>query len=136
MGRVEEENRQLNKVVSALSKEHVVLNDQINDLKNKIIAQRAESVNYYSEAGDVYMQYSLYDKAIEAYNKAAKIDPNDAKVQLRLGFLYKRVQDEPKEAVSHFKRYLLLMPHAKDRKEVQYMIEMLSNNSNSDWSNN
>jgi tetratricopeptide (TPR) repeat protein len=136
MGRLEEENRQLNKIVSALGKEHVALNDQIDDLKNKITAQRAEDVNYYTDAGNVYMQYSLYDKATEVYNKAAKLDPNNAEVQLRLGFLYKRVQDQPKEAVKHFKRYLLLMPHAKNRKEVQYIIEMLSANSNSDWSNN
>ena len=46
--------------------------------------------------------------------------------RLRLGFLYKRVQDEPKEAVYHFKQYLLLAPHAKNRKEVEYIIEMLS----------
>jgi tetratricopeptide (TPR) repeat protein len=133
---LEKKNAQLNKVVSLLSKEHVTLNDQIDDLKNKIAAQRAENVNYYTEAGNFYMQNSLYDKAIEVYNKAAKIDPNDPEVQLRLGFLYKRVQDQPKEAISHFKQYLLLAPHAKNRKEVQYIIEMLSTNSNSDWSNN
>jgi tetratricopeptide (TPR) repeat protein len=72
------------------------------------------------------MQHSLYDQAIEAYNKAAKIDPNDAETQLRLGFLYKRAQDDSKEAIYHFKRYLSLRPHAKNKKEVEYLIEMLS----------
>jgi len=96
----------------------------------------AEEVNNYTGAGDVYIQYNLYDKAIEEYNKAAQMDPNNAEVELRLGFLCKRAQDRPKEAVYHFKRYLLLMPHAQNRKEVEYMIEMLSANSNNDWSNN
>lgn len=126
MGRLEEENRQLNKLVSLLGKEHIVLNDQIDDLKNKITAQRAEEVNTYIEEGNLCTQYNLYDQAMEVYNKAAGLDPNNAEVQLRLGFLYKRAQDEPKEAVSHFKRYLLLAPHAKNRKEVEYIIEMLS----------
>ena len=134
--RLEKENAQLNKVVSLLTKEHVVLNNQNDDLKNKIKEMLAGEVNNYIEAGDVYIQYNLYDKAIEEYNKASQVDPNNAEVELKLGFLYKRVQDEPKEAVYHFKRYLLLMPHAKNRKEVQYMIKMLSNNSDSDWSNN
>jgi outer membrane protein assembly factor BamD (BamD/ComL family) len=54
------------------------------------------------------------------------MDPNNAQAQLRLGYLYKRQKDEPKEAVYHFKQYLLLQPHADDRKEVEYLIEMLS----------
>ena len=124
--RLEEQNSQLNKVVSTLGKEHVMLNSQIDDLENKFRELKAGEINGYTEAGNVYMQYGLYDKAIEVYNKAAKIDPNDAQIQLRLGFLYKRVQDEPKEAVYHFKQYLLLAPHAKNRKEVEYMIGMLS----------
>lgn len=123
---VEEENRQLNKVVSSLSKERVVLSDQVDDLKNKIKAMWTGEVNCYIEEGDVYIKQGLYNQAIEAYNKAAGIDPNNADVQLKLGFLYQRAQDQPKEAVYHFKRYLSLQPHAKDRKEVEYLIEMLS----------
>ncbi len=130
-----EQNVELNKIISLQSDELAVLKDQISDLKNKIKMTLAEDVNGYAQAGNAYMQCSLYDKAIENYDKAASIDPNDAEIQLRLGFLYKQAQDEPKEAVYHFKKYLSLQPNAKNRKEVEYLIKMLSNNSNSDWSN-
>ncbi len=122
---LKEQMEQLNRVVEALTKERALLNTKINGLKKEVAALQGERMSFYNELGAACTQAGLYDQAVDFYNKVLKINPDDAAAHYRLGFLYKRSNDDARMAVYHFKRYLALEPNAKNRKEVQYFIQML-----------
>lgn len=81
----------------------------------------------YEELGTAYTKAGLFDEAIEAYQKSLISNPNNADIHYYLGLLYQKSNKNVEKAVFHFKRYLYLKPDAKNREEVRYLIEMVSN---------
>lgn len=123
---LEQQAVQLNKVIAVLSRERSALDNKLNRTEQELQKIKSERADTYLMAANAYMQSGLYDSAIEDYNKLLELEPNNAQAHLRLGFLYKRARDNPSKAVNHFKQYLRLEPNAKNRKEIEYLIQMLS----------
>lgn len=99
------------------------LEQEIESLKDNFKKERAE---LYEKLGTAYVQARLYDLAIDAYEKSLTCDFRNPEVHYNLGLLYKKSEDNSKEAIYHLKKYLWLNPKAKNREEVRYFINMLA----------
>jgi tetratricopeptide (TPR) repeat protein len=89
-------------------------------------AEKKEKAADFQKLGTACIQENKYDSAIDAYLQSLKFYPGNARVHYNLGLLYKHAKDDNQKAVYHFQQYLLLNPGAEDKKEVAYMITMLS----------
>jgi len=56
-----------------------------------LIEENPNNATYYSILGNLYLQIQDYAKAIDSYNKALKIDPNDLQAIRNLGPAYKNI---------------------------------------------
>ncbi|MDD5595508.1 MAG: tetratricopeptide repeat protein [Candidatus Omnitrophica bacterium] len=115
-----------NALLDNLTEERKVVLQENTKLKTQISVLEKEKAQIFQEQGNANMQAKLFDLAIDSYTKSIKLDPNNAEVNYRLGLLYKHTRDDPKKSVYYFRRYLQLNPQAKNRKEVEYLIEALS----------
>lgn len=116
----------LNKMLEALKKENAGLEDKNRQLAEKVVLLENNLGLAYKEAGTAYAQAKLFDLAIDSYNKAMSFIPGDAELHYNAGILYKHSYGNNKKALHHLKKYLNLNPNAKNRKEVEYLIKMLS----------
>jgi len=105
------------------------LKDENLELKNKILqienARTKDMASLYQELGTAYVQAKLFGLAIDAYTKALKLTPDNAEVHYNIGLLYQHSRDNSKKAVYHLKKYLQFNPEARNRKEVEDLIDML-----------
>ena len=118
------------KAVEPMNRERLALRNENAALKERIVlfenSTKADIANLYYELGNAYMQANMFDPAIDAFAKSLKFKPGNADAHYKLGLLYKHTQDAPQKSVYHLKNYLKLSPEAKNKKEVDYLIEMLS----------
>lgn len=112
------------------SDEASLLRKENEELRHKIVElqenQFKENAKLYQELGTAYVQAKVFDHAIDAYKKSLEIDPYNAEVHYNLGLLYKHYQNNSKKATYHFRQYLKLSPDAKNRKDVEFLIQMLN----------
>lgn len=115
--------------LEALNKEKTGLKAEISVLKkeNDIIREssRQEKAELLLKIASSYIQAKFYSQAIDAYLAALSMNPNDAKPHYYLGLLYQQTFNNSRKALVHFRKYLELTPYAEDRKEVEYLIELL-----------
>jgi len=122
-GRSENKNlKKPNKEVQKLKDENLKLKKMILDIEN---ARKSDMSSLYQELGTTYIQTKLFGPAIDAYTKALSLNPNNAEINYNLGLLYQHSQGNTKKALYHFKKYLRLEPEARNRKEVESLINML-----------
>jgi len=121
-----EQIRQLSGVLNTFTTERSALLKDIEQKKAEIARLMRENTALYATAGDALMRVGLTDEAVEAYNNVLRLDPRNAQAHYKLGFLYRRSMNNNNRAAYHFKKYLSLEPKAKNRKEVEYLIQMLS----------
>jgi tetratricopeptide (TPR) repeat protein len=118
-----------NKDLKDTDKKIQKLKDENLELKNKIIqiedAMAKDMASLYQELGTAYVQAKLFGLAIDAYTKALKLTPGNAEVHYNIGLLYQHSRDNPKKALYHLKKYLQFNPEARNRKDVESLIEML-----------
>ena len=80
----------------------------------------------YQELGAAYTQAKAYNLAIKAFEKALEQNPKDSQVHYNLGLLYQHYKNDTSKAVYHLKQCLKLNPKAKNKKEIEYLIEVLT----------
>jgi len=129
LGQAKEDARSLGSTVEYLNRERQALKKMNEQLQqNMLLAEenmRKEKAALYEELGTAYIQSKLYDLAIDTYEKSINLNPENAELHYNLGLLYKHSQSNSKKSLYHFKKYLQLDPKAKNKKEVEYIIEML-----------
>ena len=113
----------LNRERMALQKSNERLRQEIRDLEKNIERERGV---VYGELGSAYMQAGFFDLAIDAYQKSLKFNSDNPEVHYKLGLLYKHSRDNSRKAIYHLRKYLELDREAKNKKEVEYLIDMLS----------
>jgi tetratricopeptide (TPR) repeat protein len=123
---LEAQAHQLSDVIAVLTKERAALLKNMDRLKASVVDLEHENAVLYGKSGDAFMRAGLTDEAIEAFNNAIRLNPRNAEAHYKLGFLYKRSMNNNSMAVYHFKKYLALDPKSKSRKEIEYIIQMLS----------
>ena len=80
---------------------------QFHALK-KHLQQNPKDAQAWYDLADIYDQNNLYDKAAEAYKKAAELEPTGY-TYLKLGMSYDAT-NKPKEAVAAYEKAVKLMP--------------------------
>jgi tetratricopeptide (TPR) repeat protein len=63
--------------------------------------------------------------AIDEYEKALRLNPQDADTHYNLAIIYDEVSKNPKRAIEHYQKYLELKPDAADIDEVKDWITRL-----------
>jgi len=84
----------------------------------KEISEREKRDMHYNMAA-VYAREGRYAQAESEYLRALRIDPSDADAHFNLAVLYEERMDQPRRAVMHYRRYLMLRPHAADADTVK-----------------
>ncbi|MDD5431548.1 MAG: tetratricopeptide repeat protein [Candidatus Omnitrophica bacterium] len=102
------------------------LQDKVYTLSNK---RDLEMAQLYEKLGTAYVQAKLYEDAITAYTKSLKINRKNAQVHYDLGLLYKHSLNNNSKAIYHFKQYLWIKPDAPNRKDIEYLINMLESSN-------
>ena len=65
----------------------------------------------------------MYERAVEEFNKAVALDPDNADAQYELGRLYDFSYYDPQKALLHFKECLRLNPYHLDRARIDNEIK-------------
>jgi len=116
----------VNDISDSVKKENESLSSQLRGLKAE--AGKKEAA-LYRELGATYVKLRMHDDALSAYLKSASLNPKDPLVNYQLGLLYRHEKADKKKAVMYLKRYLALEPQAENRKEVEYLIRLISQNT-------
>ncbi len=87
----------------------------------KALELEPDNSNVWTDLGTMHRHNGDLDKAIECYQKAAKIDPKNKNAWFNLGIVYKFDKNQPKEALSAWKKFLENVspddPHYKKKKK-------------------
>ena len=112
-----------------LAKGKEALETQRKELVSKIATLsstlKKEGSLYNYNLGVAYTQAKLYDEAIEAYEKALKINPDMAEAYYNLGLIYENIEREYDKALTHYRKYLALTTDLSDKEEVSDIISKL-----------
>ncbi|MDP3723228.1 MAG: tetratricopeptide repeat protein [Candidatus Omnitrophota bacterium] len=79
----------------------------------------------YHELGVAYTQLQAYTKAIEAFEKALRLNPDNPQTHYHLGLLYKQARKDLQKASHHLRTYLQLSPQASDRKQLEVLLTLM-----------
>lgn len=88
--------------------------------------QKRQEALFHYNLGVAYTKTGDYASATAEYEKALKIDPDDADAHYNLGIIYDDCNQDAQKAIEHYRRYLELRPDAEDIYEVKAWIERLS----------
>lgn len=117
----------LKKELDKATKEADAANKRLAPLKEENDKLKADQASIYEAMGTAYTKAKMFEEAIDAYTKSLTYAPNNGQVHYYLGLLYQKARKNNEKAVLHLKRYLYLNPDAKNKDEVNYLIEMILN---------
>ncbi len=96
------------------------------DAYDKALALNPKNLNVIVDQGTCYRGIRKFDKAVEQYRKAIKIDPSFPNAHRNLGVVLAFDLHDAKQALPEFKKYLELVPNAKDADAIKKTIQELS----------
>lgn len=119
-----------NKLLEKLNKENAALKKENDNLARRLGAleeiSQKEKTNLTQELGAAYTKAKLFPQAIDAYLNSLSLNPDNAEPHYNLGLLYQHSEGNTKKSLYHFKKYLELKPNAKNKKEVEYLITVIT----------
>ena len=85
----------------------------VNTMPTAIRKIREDFLNDYSfvRAGNEFFKAGDTDNAIQEYQKALELNPNNAEARLKLGFLFYNARQEHQEGMAHYRKALQLNPN-------------------------
>lgn len=141
---LEQQLKDAQKELQALKQDNLKLAD-INDLAGSVkikkqqerIAQLESDLSATKEQmkkQEAFLHYNLgvsytkeknYEMAIDEYEKALSLNPDDTDTHYNLAIIYDDLRRNPKRAIEHYKKYLELKSDAADIDEVKEWIARL-----------
>lgn len=84
----------------------------VNAKPSAIKKIKEKFLNDYSfvRAGNEFFKAGEADNAIEEYNNALELNPNNVEAHLKLGFLFYNVKGDPREGMAHYEKAMKLDP--------------------------
>jgi tetratricopeptide (TPR) repeat protein len=80
---------------------------------------------YYNNLGGTFLYEKAFENAAKAFEDALEIDPWNPEACFNLALLYDNYLKDTKAAVLFYERYLVLIPEAQDRRQIEERIEQL-----------
>ena len=84
------------------------------------------NIDAYNNLGWAYYVIGQYEKAIEVYVKAKKVNPKHAVLSMNLGTVYFRINDT-ENAIKQFEDFVELDPNSESGIEVSKILKGLKN---------
>jgi len=114
-----------------LKKERKFFEKQLDNLPKRFTGMAKENEILKKETGDMHYNLGVfyagemnYDRALEEFKKAVDINPNDAKAQYNLGYIYAEHRQDWKKAEYYFRNFLGLAPDDPKANEAKsYLAE-------------
>ncbi len=105
--------------------EKLITIEEIIADEQKLLENKGKASKHLKE-GNKYSDNKELDKALGEYEKAIDLYPDLPELQYNIGWLYGKI-GIPEKAIEHLRRYILLVPDAKDKgKVVSYMAVLQS----------
>jgi tetratricopeptide (TPR) repeat protein len=101
------------------------LSERIAKLKDRGADKGLQALLYYNLGLNYFLAVD-YQRAINAFEEALKLDPKDAASAYNLGLLYSVYGNDPQKAVACYRKYLELSPSAQNAESVKERIASLS----------
>jgi len=95
-------------VVSSSSNTEINYSQMAKDLVSEVL-DNPQNTKAWIQLGHVYFDTHKYDQAINAYEKALELNPNDADVLTDLGIMYRRSR-QPRKALEKFEKAISVDP--------------------------
>lgn len=83
------------------------------------------TANVLTDQGVMYRKLGLFDKAIENFDRASKLDPRHTQSLFNLGVVYANDLKQPAKAIAAWERYLALDGMSPQGQQVKAMVEEL-----------
>lgn len=99
--------------------------NKIKELIRQRDAQKDLMFQSFYEIGRTFAKEKRYKEAAKNFEECVKLKPEDANVHYNLGVIYQYEYGDRIAAIYHLKKYLELEPKAKDRKDVEFLVELL-----------
>jgi Flp pilus assembly protein TadD len=96
------------KVQTPLSSGPIQAQDEIG-LLHEAVRQDPKNVNAWMNLGNILMDTSRFQEAIDAYQKALELDPRNADVMVDMGTCYKNI-GKPDRAAEEFRKAIKINP--------------------------
>jgi len=91
----------------------------------EIDATGPNTPNVLTDQGVMYRKMGLFDKAIENFDRASKLDPKHAQSLFNLGVVYANDLKQPDKAIAAWQRYLAIDGMSPQGQQVKAMIDEL-----------
>ncbi|MFA5099881.1 MAG: hypothetical protein WC547_03235 [Candidatus Omnitrophota bacterium] len=127
-------DRELKELLDARDKEIESLRAQLKDTEQAradfaVLKQAFKRLQakYYNNLGGTFLYEKAFENAAAAFQEALDIDPWNPEACFNMALLYDNYMKDAKAAVSFYERYLVLMPDARDRQQIEDRIAKLKN---------
>ena len=91
----------------------------------EIDATGPNTPNVLTDQGVMYRKLGLFDKAIENFDRASKLDPKHTQSLFNLGVVYANDLKQPEKAIAAWERYLALDGMSPQGQQVKAMVDEL-----------
>ncbi len=81
--------------------------------------QSEEELEYHFLAGKSRIKTLDFKGAVESFERALEVNPQNASAHFELGWLYDQKESDPAAAIYHYNRYLRLKPRASNSEMVR-----------------
>ncbi len=95
-------------VVSSSSNTEINYSQMAKDLVNEVL-DNPQNTKAWIQLGHIYFDTNKHDQAINAYEKALELAPNNADVLTDLGIMYRRSR-QPRKALEKFDKAIAVDP--------------------------
>jgi cytochrome c-type biogenesis protein CcmH/NrfG len=89
---------------------------------SQVLEIQPNNPNVLTDQGVMYRKVGWYDKALENFVKAQKLDPNHLQSLYNIGIVYAVDMKQPEKAVPYWKKYLQMDPNSPTAMQIKSMM--------------
>ncbi len=99
------------------------MDDNAEEVLNEILQINPNTVNVFNSLGIIYRKQGKFEKALVQYQRAQKVDPDEAKILYNIGRCYVEMKDLAK-AKEAFAQAVELSPDFEEAKQILKALEI------------
>jgi len=112
--------RELREEIAVYRETIAILEQEIEAMQDRRILIEAGKLHY--NVGNFYFRNKSYQEAVEEYKKALLYQPKDADIHYNLAVVSDEYLGDRKTSLTHYKRYLSLIPPGDESRRIEQRI--------------